>query len=75
MPCSIWHHLHNIKKVKNTHGGVFGCFSRFLNCIDGTKSRKTSQDVNLSRRYKGNRRYRNLHETTVTELDQKADIT
>ena len=29
----------------------------------------------LGRCYKGKRRYRNPHETTVTELDQKADIT
>ena len=37
--------------MKNTHGGVLlllkvtlihGCFSRFLNCINGTKSRNAS---------------------------------
>ena len=22
MVCSIWHHLNNLEKVKNTHGGV-----------------------------------------------------
>ena len=40
-----------IKNVKNTHGGVLlllkvtllhGCFSRFLNCTNSNKSRKTS---------------------------------
>ena len=47
MRCAIWYHLHNLKNVTNTHGGVLllgkpatllkvtllhGCFSRFLNC-------------------------------------------
>ena len=47
MPCAIWYHLYNLKKVKNTHGGVIllvsifhVCFSRFLNCANGTKSLK-----------------------------------
>ena len=22
MPCAIWYHLHNLKNVKSTHGGV-----------------------------------------------------
>ena len=37
------------KNVKSTHGGVLlkvtllhGCFSRFLNCANGTKSPKAS---------------------------------
>ena len=47
MPCAIWYHLYNLKDMKNTHGGVLillkltllhGCFSRFLNCTNGTKS-------------------------------------
>ena len=56
MPCAIWYHLYNLKNVKNIHGGVLlvvactllkvtllhGCFSRFLNCTNGAKSRKTS---------------------------------
>ena len=33
--CAIWYHLHNLKDVKNTDG----CFSRFLNCANGTKLR------------------------------------
>ena len=54
MFCAIWYHLYNLKNVKNTHGGVLllvklqakslallhGCFSRVLNCTNGTKSRK-----------------------------------
>ena len=51
--CAIWYYLYNLKNVKNTHGGVLtlvqaatllkstllhGCFSRFLNCPNGTKS-------------------------------------
>ena len=41
--------LYNLKNVKNTHWGVslleallLGCFSRFFNCTDGTKSRSIS---------------------------------
>ena len=36
--CAIWYHLYNLKneKLKLLHG----CFSRFLNCTNGTKSRK-----------------------------------
>ena len=26
MHCAIWYHLHNLKNVKNTHGGVFHVF-------------------------------------------------
>ena len=58
MLCAIWYHLYDFKNVKNTHGGVLllvlwsatllkvrllhGCFTRFLNCKDDTKSRKAS---------------------------------
>ena len=45
------YHFYNLKKVKNTHGGVLllevtlldGCFSRFLDCTNGTKSGKASR--------------------------------
>ena len=47
---AIWYYLYNLKNVKNTHGGVLllvallhGCFLRFLNCTNVTKSRNTSQ--------------------------------
>ena len=55
---AIWYHLYNLKNVKNTHGGLlilvklqatllklrllYGCFSRFLNYTNGTKSRNAS---------------------------------
>ena len=49
LSCTIWYHFYNLKNGKNTHGGVLilvfkvtllhGCFSRFLNCRNGTKSR------------------------------------
>ena len=49
MFCAIWYHLYNLKNVKNTYGGVLlfvtilhGCFSRFLNCTNGTKSPNAS---------------------------------
>ena len=62
MLSAIWHHLHNLKNVKNTHGGklllvklqpatltkvalLHGCFSRFLNCTNDTKSRNASQSL------------------------------
>ena len=48
---AIWYYLHNLKNVKNTHGGVLtlvlkltllhGWFSRFLNCTNGIKWRNT----------------------------------
>ena len=50
MLSATWYHLHNLKNVKNTHGGVIllltlllGCFSRFLNSTNGSKYRKASQ--------------------------------
>ena len=61
MRCAIWYNLYYLKSAKNTHGGVLvlvvkvqakalllGCFLRFLNCTDGTKSRKASQFVERS---------------------------
>ena len=49
MRCAIRYHLYNFKNVKNTRGGVLlkltllhGCFSHFLNCTNGIKSRNTS---------------------------------
>ena len=44
---AIWYRLYNLKDVKNAHEGVLilnltllhGCFSRFLNCANSTKSR------------------------------------
>ena len=50
MLCAICYHLYIAKKVKNTHGGVLllvtflhGCFSRFQNFTNDTKSRNASQ--------------------------------
>ena len=54
---AICYHLYNFKNLKNTHGRVLlldsatllkvklfhGCFSRFLNCGNSTKSRNASQ--------------------------------
>ena len=61
MLCAIWYHLCNLKNVKKTHGGVLclvklqapalkvkllhGCFLCFLNCTNGTKSRKASHMI------------------------------
>ena len=61
--CSIRYHLYNLKNMENTHGGVLllvkqqativkvtllhGCFPRFLNCTNDTKSRNTSQSLNV----------------------------
>ena len=63
--CAIWYHLHNLKNVKITHGGqllggmlpatllkvtlLLGCFSRFLNCTNGTKSRKAPHILKIHR--------------------------
>ena len=57
MRCAIWYYLYNLKNVKNTHGWVLrlkpatllklillhGCFSRFLNWTNATKSRNAPQ--------------------------------
>ena len=46
---ATWYRLDIFKNVDNTHGGVlkitllYGCFSRFLNCTNGTKSKKAFQ--------------------------------
>ena len=51
MLCAIWHHLRNLKNMKNAHGGVLvklqtrnnpppWVSSHFLNCTNGTKMRK-----------------------------------
>ena len=54
---AIWCHLYNLKNVKNAHGGVLillkltplhGCFSRFLNGTNGTKSRNAPQIIVFS---------------------------
>ena len=48
MLCAIWHHLRNLKNMKNAHGGVLvklqtrnnpppWVSSHFLNCTNGTK--------------------------------------
>ena len=55
--CAIWYHLHKLKNVKNTRGGVLilvnlqattppGVFSCFLNCTNGTKSRNAPELTN-----------------------------
>ena len=77
MFCAIWYHLHNLKNVKNSHGGVIllvklavlrSCFSRFLNCANGTKSRKACHMIyrplnTLLEKLK------NVFETSVKVLD------
>ena len=42
---AIWYDLYNLKNAKNTYGGAFilkKLQARFLNCTNGTKSRKAS---------------------------------
>ena len=54
MCCAILYHLYNLKNVNNTQGRLkpvtllqitplHGCFSRFLNCTNGTESCKAPQ--------------------------------
>ena len=55
MCCAIWCYLCYLKNVTNTLGEtpllvlkvtlLRGCFSRFLNCINGTQTRKASQSA------------------------------
>ena len=48
MRCAIWHHLHNLKNVKHTHGGMLllvklqAFLNRFLNRTNDTKLMKAS---------------------------------
>ena len=46
MRCAIWCHLYNLKNVKPATllklTLLYGCFSRFLNCTNSTKSRNAS---------------------------------
>ena len=64
MRCAVWYHLHNLENLKNTHGGVLllvtllhGCFSRFLNGVNGTKLRKASHMVLSQYRFHLNQDY------------------
>ena len=41
--CAIWYHLCNLTNVKIKLTLVHGCFSRFLNCTNSTKSRNAPQ--------------------------------
>ena len=56
--CAIWCHLYNLKNVKRYPWRsvtsskvkvtlVHGCFSPFLKCSNGTKSRKTSKILRI----------------------------
>ena len=54
MRCAIFYHLYNLKNKKITHGGVLllvklqaflACFSRFLDCTNGTESPNASHIV------------------------------
>ena len=55
MCCGIWHHLHKTPMVEcNLKVTLFHvCFSRFKNCTNGNKSRKTSQ-MNLHHNFRTN---------------------
>ena len=72
MRCAIWYYLCNLKNVKNNYGGVLllhVCFSRFLNCTNGTKSRKISQIV-LHKHFASGLHFINK-ETELDKLDLK----
>ena len=67
--CAIWYHLYNLKKpatlLKLTL--LHGCFSRFLNCTNGTKSRNASH---ISR-YKYNHEGREVKKNVLNSVSQK----
>ena len=65
--CAIWHRSNSQQNVKNIHGAVFfsvklqallivtllhGCFSRFLDCTNGTKSRNASHLPRVRKTYR-----------------------
>ena len=46
MRCTIWYHLYNFKKVKNTHEGVLFLVKLQASAYkNGTKSRKASHII------------------------------
>ena len=49
--CAIWYHLYHLKNIKRTTllkiTLLNGCFSRFLNCTNDTKSRKASHLIKV----------------------------
>ena len=48
-PFAQFVYLYKLKNVKNTHGGVHGCFSRFSNYTNDTKFRKASEMIIMTR--------------------------
>ena len=65
--CAIWHRSNSQQNMKNTHGPVFfsvklqallivtllhECFSRFLDCTNGTKSRNASHLPRVRKTYR-----------------------
>ena len=61
--CVIWYYSYNLKNAKNTHKGVLllvklqvtllhWCFSRFLDCTNGIKSRNAPQMFYVNWKYK-----------------------
>ena len=61
MLCAIWYHLHNLKNLKSTHGGVLflvmlqalkllhACFSSLLNCTNCTKWHNVSHIISTNK--------------------------
>ena len=47
MLCAIWYHLHNVKNVKNTHGGVkVALFHGFFMFFKSLKWYQIAQSIN-----------------------------
>ena len=82
---AIWYHLYNLKNVKNIHEGVLllkpvtllkvtllhGCFSRFQNCTNCTKSSKASHMFSVTLSHAFNKWKSFNHE--ISHVKEKLD--
>ena len=82
---AIWYHLYNLNNVKNIHEGVLllkpvtllkvtllhGCFSRFQNCTNCTKSSKASHMFSVTLSYASNKWKSCNHE--ISHVKEKLD--
>ena len=83
MRFAILYHLYNLKNVKRLQlyqkkTLLRGCFSSFLNCTNGTKSRKASHIVNFIQKvinfFHTKRRSMSLNGATCMKRKRKCSI-
>ena len=71
MPCTIWQHLYNFKKVKNTHGGVLLLVKLLAEVCNFTKSNTPTWVIfTFFKLHKG---YQIVQSITYPEKSSKSD--